>query len=93
MTTPTLATARAAYLDNASYDADSSATKCRLFIVACRQLLVLLPSSATGPQGTVAEFSMESVRVELSLAQAWLSANDESNDPRVIYPDFGEFNR
>jgi len=42
----TLADIKAAYADNASYLEDGSAVKARLFITACRLLLLALPKRA-----------------------------------------------
>ena len=62
------------YLDNIGYDIDSSASKCKLFIAACRALLVMHPG--TWQQDKVS-IQYDAVRWEnqLNEARSWLNAN------------------
>lgn len=87
----TLATAQAAYLDNADYDEDTSVAKAKAFRTACRQLFVLLPTSAMrgagGNQQTFG-FHIEEVRTALQACEAWLAVNDTTTNASVIHPDF-----
>jgi len=87
--TTTLATARAAYLDNADYDADGSVSKAKLFRTACRQLLALLPSdsSMAGGFSSNVSFRVEEISRQLSSVQAFIANNDTSN-ASVVHPDF-----
>ena len=89
--TATLDTAKAAYLDNADYDSDGSVAKAKLFRTACRQLIVLLPSSASrGAGGNSQSFNyrVEDIQAAFQEVNAWLSINDTSSNPSVIHPDF-----
>lgn len=87
----TLATAQAAYLDNADYDEDNSVAKAKAFRTACRQLIILLPSSgmrgAGGNQQTFG-FRVEEIRPHLHACEAWLAVNDTTTNTSVIHPDF-----
>lgn len=72
----TYSTAKAAYLDNADFDVSEDVAKCRLFITACRQLLVLLPSRSAGFQASETEFSTELLEKQLASAREWLADQD-----------------
>ena len=88
-----LTTAQEAYLDNADYDETASVAKAKLFRTACRQLIVLLPSSAmrgAGSNQQTVGFRVEEIRRSLEAVQCWLAVNDTSDNPSVIHPDFGE---
>lgn len=93
MTTPDLATVRAAYIDNADYESESSLTKARLFLTAARRLVVMLPASAVGKDRSQVDFETAAIREEIKYCQAWISANPSStsSDPQVLHPDFSEF--
>ena len=95
MTTPDLATVRAAYIDNAGYESEGSQEQARLFLTAARRLLVMLPASSVGKDRTQADFSPEQIRAEIEACQNWLAANPTStaaaNDPSVLHHDFSEF--
>lgn len=95
MTTPDLATARAAYIDNADYESEGSVAKARDFLTAARRLLVMLPASAVGRDRSQADFELEHVRAEIRACQAWLAANPSSatqqSNPDVLHHDFSEF--
>ena len=87
-----LTTAQEAYLDNADYDENASVSKARAFRTACRQLIVLLPSSAMRGAGSNQQamgFRIEEVRKALEAVECWLAVNDTSGNPAVIHPDFG----
>lgn len=62
------------YLDNLSYDLNSSASQCKLFIAACRALLVMHPSNWE-QSGSRIQFNAELWSQQLNEAQNWLSAN------------------
>lgn len=88
----TITEIEAAYIDNASFEEDSSASKCRAFITACRVLLLKRPSeSRHGGSGMT--WSMESIRSEMQRAAAWLAAQpDTATDSAAqSYADFSEF--
>lgn len=87
-----LTTAQEAYLDNADYDDTASTAKAKLFRTACRQLIVLLPSSAmrgAGSNQQTVGFRIEEIRRSLEAVECWLAVNDTSDNPAVIHPDFG----
>lgn len=65
---------RAAYQDNASYDVEGDATKCKRFIVAARILLQREPQSA-GRGGSAVSLDKQSVREALDRAEDWLGSN------------------
>lgn len=95
MTTPDLATVRAAYIDNADYESEGSQAKARLFLTAARRLLVMLPASAVGKDRSQADFDLNTVRQEIVYCQNWLASNpsstDESTNPSVLHHDFSAF--
>lgn len=70
--------AREAYHENASYDVDGSVAACKLFLVACRQLLELKPAMAAhgGRSAESFEFDVTLIRDQLNDARRWLTAND-----------------
>jgi hypothetical protein len=65
----------AAYDDNASYEEDGSASKCKAFITACRLILRRRPQSfgRSEQSGT-----FERITDELTTARQWLAANPPS---------------
>lgn len=69
------ATAHAAYLDNAGYDVENSVTKARLFAVACRQLVGLIPTVSESDKERT-EINVELIRNEQAEAINWLNQND-----------------
>lgn len=83
--TSTEAQCWATYDDNASYEEDSSVTKARAFITACRILIRRRPTAiGRGERST----SLESLREELKAAQSWLetaTAAASSSGGRVRY--------
>ena len=86
-----LTTAQEAYLDNADYDETASVSKAKLFRTACRQLIVLLPSSAmrgAGSNQQTVGFRIEEIRRSLEAVECWMAVNDTSSNPAVIHPDF-----
>lgn len=88
----TLAEIQAAYADNASYAEDSSVSKAKGFITACRLLILKLPkSSAAGHVSTT--LSPELLRDEIKDAQSWLAIHDDSNqaNPGVTHMGFAEY--
>lgn len=89
--TSTIAEAKAAYFDNASYEEDASAAKARAFVTACRFLLLMLPKrSKHGSAGEV-ELDPVQIRQQLVAAQSWTAANDTTSVAagEVRYADFG----
>ena len=87
----TLATAQAAYLDNADYDEDASVSKAKAFRTACRQLIVLLPSTTMRGAGSNQQsigFRTDEIRKQLEAVESWLAINDTTGNSSVIHPDF-----
>jgi hypothetical protein len=66
---------RAAYADNASYQEDGSAAKCRAFMTACRLLLLHLPKRmAHGGRGNEEiEMDLTVIQAEIREARQWLA--------------------
>lgn len=96
----TVADCVAQWVDNADYDTEGSAAKCRLFIHAVRVLLIKVPKKVNhGGQGADGyEVDPVVLQAELTTARAWLCANDStmadaSGGGGVIYPDFENFRR
>lgn len=72
--TSTLREIRAAYLDNADYDAAGDLSKARAFVQACRILLVVRPKrSAHGNRSEEVEFDLEVIRQQEIAAVRWLA--------------------
>ena len=72
----------AAYEDNATYDLEASATKCRQFICACRVLLLRRPATVAQGGTSVSE-APELIQTQLSQAEEWLAANDSTASTRA----------
>ena len=62
------------YLDNLGYDHSASVPACKLFIEACRALLVMHPNDWQQAGSRIA-FDQSQWRQELNAAQQWLNAN------------------
>ena len=94
-TSPTLDTIRQNYVTYADYEEVGSPSRCKSFITACRQLLVMLPTVSSGVQGTNTEFEIESIRLTMGDAQNWLAANPSASDdqsrPAALHHDFEAF--
>ena len=88
---------RAAYADNGSYEEDGSSAKCRIFITACRLLLLRLPSRSArrgvAGAGDEVELNVMLIKGELESAQKWLRAQvsgaGSAGGARVLHPDVG----
>ena len=92
----TLAEVLDAYDTNADYDVDESASKCRLFIAACRRLLSpgLSPKrSIHGGRGSEEiELDLLVVQNQLESAQDWLASFSSSDSgSNVTHVDFQGF--
>jgi hypothetical protein len=61
------------YLDNLSYDMDGSVAKAKLFIAACRALLVMHPTTWSHAQSSI-QFNPNLWEKQLQDAQRWLSS-------------------
>ncbi len=79
---------KAAYLDNASYLEDGSAVKARVFITACRYLLLVLPkrvSKGGKSQGEEIELDPGLIQREIGQAQVFLTQANLAAAPPVHY--------
>lgn len=65
---------------NLGYDVNQSVTECKLFITACRAILVLRPTLMS-VDGTQLSFS--NIQMQLEVAQKWLRANGGAGGNRV----------
>jgi len=85
--------AQEAYLNNADYFAEQSVEKCKAFLTACNQLLVLLPAQAsTGTAGHSTTWSIEAIAQRLASAQSWLSTRlDSAARSRTRFATFEDF--
>ena len=68
----------AQYLDNLGYDHSGSVSAAKLFIEACRALLVMHPDKWEG-EDTNFEFDKSLWTKELEKAQDWLNANSTAS--------------
>lgn len=82
-----------AYDDNASYEEDNDVAKAKIFVTACRMLLMKIPKLAGHGGGQVA-MSPDLIRKELADARTFLQANDTSTSARkrrVLHPDLSNY--
>ena len=79
-----------AYLANADYFAEQSTAKCKAFLTACKQLLVLLPSAAKSGGGNEQQWNIEAIEKQLATAQSWLSTRFGDVD-RTRFASFRDF--
>ncbi len=95
MAITTLDTATAVYLENADYDSPASLPKARAFRVACRQLLILLPSATTRAAGgnqQHASFRIEAIERSLQEVEAWIaSVDDAESTAAVTHPNLRDW--
>lgn len=95
-----LATSQKAYRDNAGYDAASpreiGVTMAKTFVVACRQLILDLPSLSEDER-TAVRLNPELIDEQLKRAMSWLENNDPDNTSRparvgqTYYADFSNY--
>lgn len=91
----TLATAKAAYLDNADWkDGGGDITKARAFRTACTQLIVFMPTQ--GQQGSISlGFSIRSIMDSKKAVDAWLSSQEDeigtTLSGRQTYTDYSTY--
>lgn len=77
----------AQYIDNSLYDLNNSANEARLFIQACRIILVSRPESMSSA-GLSQKFNIANVGAEAKKAEAFLVAiNGTNNASMVRRPD------
>jgi len=68
---------RASFRDNASYEEDGDASKCRKFITACR--FILGNPSVFRALGQEMQMSVASIEKMMRDARVWLSANSTAS--------------
>ena len=78
------------YLDNLGYDHSESVASCKLFIAACRAMLVMHPSNWS-QSGTSIAFAPELWLRQQQEAQIWLNANLPTQSGQVKHLAFGDF--
>lgn len=78
------------YLDNLGYDHAGSASSCRLFIQACRALLVMQPS-AWSQSSTNITFDPRLWQQQLEQAESWLNASASAGSSVSYYGFGGDF--
>ena len=66
------------YLDNIGYDHSGSVSSCKLFIEACRALLVMHPADWQ-QKNTKVVFNPVLWKQEMRAAQGWLNANSTTS--------------
>lgn len=62
------------YLNNVNYDVNGSAGECKLFIAACRALLVMHPANWQHAGSTI-QYNPQLWETQLNDAKTWLAAN------------------
>lgn len=78
------------YVDASGYDIDGSVANCKLFIRACRILLLKRPDSVT-IDGVSTRFDAKRIEAQQRRAEAYLAANDTSARKRSArYWDMGD---
>lgn len=92
----TLAQVQAAYEDNADYDLVASVAKARLFIQACRFLMLRLPAAgSSGDASTTLSQNLTEIRTAMQRAEQWLAVSGGSTagggGPSVKHTSFEEF--
>jgi hypothetical protein len=87
------AAARTAYFANAGYDATGSAAECRLFITACRKLLMLPKRASSGERTEEVEHDLTLIRDQLNDASSWLvdAVDQADGGGAVTHADFTGF--
>jgi len=78
------------YLDNLGYDHSGSVASCKLFIQACRALLVMHPGTWSQSGASIA-FNPELWSRQQQEAQVWLNANSPTTSGSVKHLAFGDF--
>lgn len=89
----TLAEIKAAYADNASYEEDASPAKARIFVTACRLLILNLPAMAVH-SGESVTLNPALIAAEMKQARTWLATSAEAladSGGAVRHCDFGSF--
>lgn len=89
--TSTLAEIKAAYADNASYEANDSVSQAQAFIAACRLLLLKLPKRTVTGNRYELELDLDLIRDELEAAKRWASVRGSNDSGNVIFPSFDNF--
>jgi hypothetical protein len=87
--------ARAAYFDNADFEADGSIVKAKLFITACRKLLAVpvTRTAQSGRDGNELELDPEMIARQQDEARRWLASAQAAaaGGGGVIHADFTAF--
>lgn len=65
----------AAYLDNCTYEEDSSVAKAKAFISACKALILKRPSRISKQGGGDLTWDFETIKAELDAARTWLATS------------------
>jgi hypothetical protein len=72
--TSTIAEIQAAYVDNALFDVDNSLTQARLFVQACRILLLKMPKMAAQDRASL-QLNPEMIQAEMERGVAFIANN------------------
>ena len=87
-----LYTVQEAYLNNADWFAEQSTAKCKAFVTACHQLLVLLPTMSKRGDAGEMQWSIEAIEKQLAAAKSRLSTRlDDSARSRTRFADFRDY--
>lgn len=80
----------AQYLDNIGYDHAASATSAKLFIQACRAMLVMHPATWS-QSSTSITFDPRLWQQQQQAAEQWLAVNQYTTSGAVRHLAFGDF--
>jgi hypothetical protein len=75
--TSTIDQIKAAYVDNSAYDVNASVAQAKLFVQACRVLLLVMPKMAGQDRATLS-LSPELVAQQLADATRWLGGQADT---------------
>ena len=87
----TLQEIKDAYLDNASYEQNSSVSEAQTFITACKMLLILIPQFASKGGTEQIGMKVDLIQDELDRARQWLNVNGTGTSQPVKYSNFQNF--
>ena len=74
------------YVDNLNYEANDSATECRLYIAAIKELAIRR-ATHTGIDGNNVSFSEKALQLALLDAQRWLAQKTAGSASNAQYYD------
>jgi len=80
-----LAGAKTSYIANSGYDINNSIVEAKAYLLACRQILLLLPSSSSDER-TRTDLQPILIKGELDKVSAWLVGKGAMDDAASLVP-------